>query len=467
MTKALPALALVGALSQLGQCGNTVVRCPVTANCPKGQCVPVGSVDAEGHPGVSLVCKNPLTPPSPPMPTPTPTATPSESPAPSPTPVPPVCIAAPTSAPGPGRWECSRPEPGAAACCLAGWTFFPAPPTPTPSPQEPSPTPRPSSTPVPTCLGVPLDPVPVVYPQGFSCRSIGLEQVEGVTAPNGDKLCVAPSACTAANEECHVPENGITAAMLDGATSCKTWRAGVAYHVGHNNGTYDFDVRGYLHDSTRCLRDAYGRCFREGVTPSRGTLKSLWQVWGECPPQAAMPCATPPPTPWPTATPGPAPTPIVTPPPTSGDAIIPSIGSCPAGWPLRPDFVTIGEKPWRAPANRFAWIFDVNPRRSDPRYCLNEFGVSRGVPCLEWMPCALRKDADGNFISQISAKAWGPGGFNGSDVERRSGNPNLLNMVLGPDGSPPGRYEICVAPTDAQIRTGAGMCRFYDLTLPE
>lgn len=130
--------------------------------------------------------------------------------------------------------------------------------------------------------------------------------------------------------------------------------------------------------------------------------------------------------------------------------------------------MTLGDKPWRAPANPNAWIFNATPRRTDPRYCLDENGQSRmrGGQCEEWIPCSLRIAPNGrDWLYQVSAKAWGPG-FNGDDVERRSTNPNLLNMVLGEHGSPPGRYRVCVAPSDALIGTDKGTCREYDLTLP-
>lgn len=150
------------------------------------------------------------------------------------------------------------------------------------------------------------------------------------------------------------------------------------------------------------------------------------------------------------------------------DGVIPKLNSCPEGWPTKVDFVTIGEKAWRAPANPNAWLMNVTPRRTDPRYCLDENGNSRmrGGQCEEWIPCALRQNEDGSWLYQVAARAWGPG-FNGEEVERRGNNPNLLNLVLGPDGSPPGRYHVCVAPTGAEIGTATGMCRDYDLTLPE
>jgi hypothetical protein len=175
----------------------------------------------------------------------------------------------------------------------------------------------------------------------------------------------------------------------------------------------------------------------------------------------------PTPSPSPTTIPTPAPTP--TPQPTPTPNIVMEIGKCPAGWPLAPDFVTLGDKPWRAPANPNAWLFNATPRRTDPRYCLDEHGNSRmaGGACEEWIPCALRTKPDGSWLYQISAKAWGPGGFDGSDVERRGTNPNLLNMVLGEGGSPPGRYRVCVAPSDMDIGGANGDCGTYDLTLPD
>jgi hypothetical protein len=169
---------------------------------------------------------------------------------------------------------------------------------------------------------------------------------------------------------------------------------------------------------------------------------------------SASPSATPPPTPSPTPStaispPSPASSPSASP---SAQLPIPPEGVCPAGWPVKPDFVTIGEKPWRAPANPYAWIFNVTPRTNAP-YCPHKPGAT----CEQWAPCAAQW--------RIAAKAWGPG-FNGDEVERRSSNSNLLVMVLGEHGSPPGRYEVCVAPTEAEIRGPNGMCRFYDLTLP-
>lgn len=421
MTRALPilaGLALLGANS----CPKTI-PCPSTEACPAGVCVP-GAVSG----GIGLVCKDPVTPS--PMPTPTPQASPSESPAPSPTP-------SPVTSPSPSPTE------------------TPIPASPSPSPVT---SPRPSSTPVPTCLGVPTVPVPLVY-DSDQCPE-GLIQHGRV--PDGRRVCVAETYCgldTCQPGNCRSPAQVVHGLQVD-----------VDYSVSPRG--FVCDRNGGPPRPSWCF-DAYGRKYsggepQAGQQPFRESPDEdgPWRVQGFCRPRAADPCPTPPPTPWPTATPGPAPTPIVTPPPTQGDGVIPSIGSCPAGWPIHPDFVTIGEKPWRAPANKFAWIFNVTPRRSDPRYCLNEHGVSRGVPCEEWIPCALRQDSQGNYISQVAAKAWGPG-FNGDDVERRSGNPNLLNMVLGPDGSPPGRYEICVAPTAAQIKTGAGMCRWFELTLPE
>jgi hypothetical protein len=144
---------------------------------------------------------------------------------------------------------------------------------------------------------------------------------------------------------------------------------------------------------------------------------------------------------------------------------------CPKGWPVKPDFVTIGDKAWRAPANPNAWIVNLTPRT-------NGFCPHRGnaATCEQWLPCALKW--------RVAVKAWGPpgpGSFNGDDAERRSRrceawepdagkvecvNNNLLTFVVGEDGSPVGSYEVCAAPTVGQIKGDGGACRSFEFSAP-
>lgn len=191
---------------------------------------------------------------------------------------------------------------------------------------------------------------------------------------------------------------------------------------------------------------------------------------------APEPSAVPSPSPQPSPVPVPTPSPVSTPPPSPSpvpspvDAgIIPKLNECPAGWPTTVDFVTIGSVPHRAGANPNAWLFNVTPRRTDPKYCLDENGASRmqGGQCDEWMPCGLRRNPDGSWLYMVAARAWGPGPFaDGGEVERRGDNPNLLNFVLGAAGSPPGDYHVCVAPTPAELAAAVNTnCTDANLTL--
>lgn len=130
---------------------------------------------------------------------------------------------------------------------------------------------------------------------------------------------------------------------------------------------------------------------------------------------------------------------------------------------MKPDHVKIGHHAWRAPANKYAWIVNLSPIMERAEYCLDENGKTRGVPCEGWGPCF-----EGNLY-RPAARAWGPpgpGAFNGDEVERRSGNAWLLNFVIGPEGSPAGRYHVCVAPTDAELGTPNEECWDFEFTLP-
>lgn len=171
---------------------------------------------------------------------------------------------------------------------------------------------------------------------------------------------------------------------------------------------------------------------------------------------------------------------------------------CPDNYPRKPDHVRVGRNTRRAGANPFAWLINLVPEMNDSRFCQNENGGSRGVPCEQWATCAYQglaaeDAADQHFpVSPLASwkpavRAWGPG-FNGDHVEFRSriceksdapyvpadwiGKINCINyylgnMVVGPDGSPPGHYIVCAAPTEEELakRTNSE-CAEFDLTLP-
>ncbi|HEY5986259.1 MAG TPA: hypothetical protein VIV12_07785 [Streptosporangiaceae bacterium] len=129
---------------------------------------------------------------------------------------------------------------------------------------------------------------------------------------------------------------------------------------------------------------------------------------------------------------------------------------------MKPDHVKLGRHPWRAPANPWGWLINTSPIMERPEFCLDEHGKSRGVPCEAWSPCF-----EGNLY-RPAARAWGPGWPAGGDeVERRSANAWLLFLLVGPDGTPPGRYRVCVAATEAELGGPNAECAEFDLTAPQ
>lgn len=232
--------------------------------------------------------------------------------------------------------------------------------------------------------------------------------------------------------------------------------------------------------------DAWGRRYGANVWPptSRSYLAD-WTFFGSCNPAAVAACPTPRPTPVATPTPGPVPSPS----PGAGGGIAVALNACPDAYPRKPDHVKVGGTARRAPANPNAWLINLTPQMESAAFCLDENGKSRGVPCEQWDPCALQGLHDDNKpLSSWSpaVKAWGPGGFQtGDDVERRSRDADkweppcpadnahcyinyyLANLVLGADGSPPGTYHVCAAPTPDELDSGVNTeCVDFDLSLP-
>lgn len=155
---------------------------------------------------------------------------------------------------------------------------------------------------------------------------------------------------------------------------------------------------------------------------------------------------------------------------------MPAEGTCPKGWPRKPDFVTLGDKPHNQFCNgqNRVYVFNVTPRSQEPYLCPH-----RGckAPCEAWLPCVV--------YHRTAIRVWGPGGFKGDEVVRSSReaypweeqcppndvrcyqNYNLPRMVISDtnprEGSPTGVYEMCVAPTEKEIRGPNGMCRTFHL----
>jgi hypothetical protein len=244
---------------------------------------------------------------------------------------------------------------------------------------------------------------------------------------------------------------------------------------------------GYLIDEGHGIFDAWGRRYRSDIfPPDRGTYLNDWEWSGNCPPAVVKACPSPRPTPAPTPTPSVSPSPVV---PADGGVVAVKLHECPAAYPRRPDHVKVGGNARRAPANPFSWLFNLTPQMTDARYCANENGGSRGVPCEQWIPCAiqgLHDPADPLSSWEPAVMAWGPGEFAAGDkVESRSReaepwekpcppedrrcyiNYYLRNLVIGPEGSPPGIYHVCAAPTQDELdRARNTECVDFKLTLP-
>lgn len=283
---------------------------------------------------------------------------------------------------------------------------------------------------------------------------------------------------------------------------------------------------GYVRDREGRYHDAYGRVWR---SLSDRHPEHEWQangdrtdynhdyMFGLCTPLAALPCptptpASPPPAPSPSPQPSVSPSPAPSAPPAGG--IIPvQLHACPDAYPRRPDYVKVGG--WfPAGGNKDAHLVNLSPFMRGARYCADENGGSRMFTsgpyagmCEMWAPCVLQglsaedavnanppqpvvKDGKGEVLNtwKEAVRGWGPGWPpNGDEVERRSRlceredsgfvpadwighlgciNYYLANFVIGPDGSPPGTYTVCAAPTADDIRglndVKNGECRTFD-----
>jgi hypothetical protein len=243
-------------------------------------------------------------------------------------------------------------------------------------------------------------------------------------------------------------------------------------------GYWGIDSRGFFCGQGEC-RDAFARRFSNDLR----WLSNPERAGGPTP-LLAQPC--PEPTPVPTPRPSP-PSPIV------GGGVPVKEGECPDDYPRKPDYVKVGGTARRAPANPYSWLNWITPIMTHAEYCLAADGSSRGVPCEQWIPCALQglndpRDPKSSWSPAV--RAWGPG-FDGDDAERRSRpaekwevpcevfdpgnrfcyiNYYLTNFVVGEHGSPPGRYTVCAAPTVHDIRgphdVSNGECKDFEFTLP-